>query len=860
MSVKRVNRDPLLGDIALSDEKSNIRQIAAQQIIKVSTLERVAKKSRRKDKRVYKIVKSKLDQLIEEQQRPLLLAKEVIDICDKLEKLHKRNRLLLEESTFNNYVKRWEEIHNFANTDVTERYRQIVSKITDSIDSINQQQHKEQEILHTLDKILVNLSNAVDELLTLQDAADADAAQQNIEHRKKLISALSSEWNEKIKLIQLQGLIDTYNNKYFAILDLVENNTPSALSDNNQEKILEKIRRSTEQAESIVTNAEFILEKSVSALQKKFNLEIENLDHTSETIDSYRSRFTSAIKTLTEKLLVQQKNIQQFKQHIEQKIKQIHIDIKQGYVSKANNSLHKLFKKIDNSDSLSRNEKHNYHDNLKQIQADLGDLSSWRNWAHNHERENLVQKAQSLADSAQANDDLSSEYKDITSQIKELRSQWKKMRSHTSDDIWLQFNNACNSAYEQCIPFIEQQEKNRRENLKLKQALCSQLEDYISKMAWPGNKETPVDATIDWIQVDKITKQARKEWSDIGYVERKFHRSINQRFDHAIEIIRAELKKTWQINQQHFYDLVDKVEGLHDIMDDDLSAAINKAKDYQRQWKNIGPISSYQRNKVWKKFRTACDVIFNKRQETIVQKNNANNEILREKEAVCENLEALNRQPLSKNDLQQAFNDIQLLWAELEPQLKSLSKEVNKRYIKAEQDYQNKIQEIIIQEQQEQLNLVKQKADICSEIESLSSLGDTTGDTGDDKDVVQQLTQKWRELENLPALIEVDMNSRFEHSLKIAQSDEALSSRDNLIQEEIFQKQQLCLKYEIISGKDSPADAHQARMEMQVELLNSNMGLQNNNFISPSEFQMQWYKLTNYSQDEVLEKRFLDLI
>ena len=71
---------------------------------------------------------------------------------------------------------------------------------------------------------------------------------------------------------------------------------------------------------------------------KKFNLEIENLDHSSETIDSYRSRFTSALKTLTEKLLVQQKNVQQFKQHIEQKINQIHIDIKEGYVSKANNS------------------------------------------------------------------------------------------------------------------------------------------------------------------------------------------------------------------------------------------------------------------------------------------------------------------------------------------------------------------------------------------------------------------------------------------------------------------------------------------------------------------------------------------
>lgn len=856
MSVKKVNRDPLLGDIALSDENSNIRQIAAQQIIKASTLERVAKNSRRKDKRVYKIVKAKLDQLIEEQQRPILLAREVIDICDKLEKLHKRNRLLQEKSTFDNYVKRWQEIHNFANEEVTQRYTLIVSKINDSIDNINQQQHKEQEVLYALDKILGNLSNAVDELLTAQDneITDEAAAQQNIENSNKLISSLCSQWNEKISTIQVQELLNSYNNKYFAILDLIEHNTHSALSDANHDKSLEKIQRFTEQAESIVNKSEFILEKTVSALQKQFNLEIENLEDSSDAIDSCRSRFASAVKILTEKLALQKKSAQQFQRTIENKIKKINADIKDGYVSKANNSLHKLFKKIDNSDSLSRSEKHNYHDNLKQIQADLGDLSSWRNWAHNHERENLVQKAQTLADAAQANDHLSSEYKDITSQIKELRSQWKKMRSPTSDEIWLQFNNACNSAYEQCTPFIEQQEKNRQENLKLKENLCNQLEDYVLKMGWPAKEEEAADdSTIDWIKVDKITKQARKEWSEIGFVDREFHRSINKRFDHSIEIIRAELKKTWHINQQKFYDLINKVEAVHETMDDDLSDAISKAKHYQSQWKSIGPISSYQRNKVWKKFRAACDVIFDKRQETIKQKNNENNEVLREKEAVCENLEALNRQPLNKTDLQHAFNDIKVLWSELQPQLKSLSREVNKRYSKAEQEYQNKIEQLILHEQQEQLRMLKEKADICSEIESLSNAGD------DEKDVIQQLTHKWGELKHLPAAIEADMKSRFEQSLKTVQSDEALAGRDDVIQEELFQKQQLCLKYEIITAKDSPAADHQARMEMQVELLNSSMG-HNNSIISPSEFQIQWYKLTNYSQDSVLEKRFLDLI
>ncbi len=94
IAINKVSRDPLLGDIALTDENAKIRQLAAQHIAKRSTLERVAKQSRRKDKRVYKIVKTKLDRIIEDEERPARLATEVVEICDKLEKLKKRNRLL----------------------------------------------------------------------------------------------------------------------------------------------------------------------------------------------------------------------------------------------------------------------------------------------------------------------------------------------------------------------------------------------------------------------------------------------------------------------------------------------------------------------------------------------------------------------------------------------------------------------------------------------------------------------------------------------------------------------------------------------------------------------------------------------
>jgi len=845
ITIKRINRDPLLGDIALSDTNSQVRQLAARQIAKRSTLERVAKNSRRKDKRVYKIVKTKLDRIIDDEVRPALLAAEVIDICDKLQKLHKRNLLLQEKTTFANYVKRWNEIKNFANKETTEQFQSICSDITNSIDKLEQQKQKEQQSTQILETLLGNLSSVIDELLNAREVEEPDL--NSIDTNEKTIQNLGHEFDSIIKTLTDQDIINTYNNKFQAILDLADAQNEPQISDNS----LEKLKSFTEQAETMLEKSAFILEKTISALQQKFSLQIESTNFTNDELEQYQQRFNSAIGSLKEKLAIQQNTASQFKNQIENKTKQIKTSISDGQVSKADKSLHELLRQIDKSSSLSISEKQHYHQHLKQIQSELGDLSSWRNWAHGHERENLTHEAEKIAQEAQNSTQLNTEFTDIMAQVNELRKKWKTMRSHTPDELWQRFNNACNLAYERCTPFIEQQTATRQANLEAKHALCEQLEQYIESTGWPTAKDAPIDTSINWIQVDKITKQARKEWSEIGYVDRKVHKQILKRFDHSIAIIREELKKAWRINLDLFYDLINKVEALHETLDDDLPGAIQHAKEYQQQWKKIGPVSAHQRNKIWKNFRSACDVIFAKRQEGVEQKNEQNNERLREKEAICENLEALNQQPLNSKDLENAYHDIQLLWKGLEPKAKAISKEVNRRYKKAKETYYDKLNALISLEQEQQLDLLKQKAELCTQVEAMP---DTEEETS------TQLQEKWQQLSPLPHSLDSRLNKRFENALSSAAKD-----KEAFKQKELETKQQFCLKHEILLGIDSPEEDQQARMEMQVELLNSNLGQNRNDEAQDSqassyELQQQWYSLTNYTQDKSLEKRFIKLL
>ena len=303
------------------------------------------------------------------------------------------------------------------------------------------------------------------------------------------------------------------------------------------------------------------------------------------------------------------------------------------------------------------------------------------------------------------------------------------------------------------------------------------------------------------------------------------------------------------------------MEALHETIESDLANAINKAKKYQQQWKLIGPVSSYQRNKLWKRFRAACDVIFAKRQVNIDEKNSHIDELIREKEAICENLEALNLQPLNKKDLEVAFSDIRKLWSELQSQAKTLAKELNQRYTLAEKAYFKKLDELIIKEQANKLELIKAKAAICTQVEVQATLNDTISD---DKytQFEDNINQQWQHLESLPNTMESKLLARLNQAFKALQSQSKSQSQAIAIEQlqhtELKFKQDFCLQHEIRLGKESPAAEEQHRMQMQIELLNKKMG--QNQMISQFEMQFQWYQFSNYTQDGMLEVRFSNLL
>ena len=139
---------------------------------------------------------------------------------------------------------------------------------------------------------------------------------------------------------------------------------------------------------------------------------------------------------------------------------------------------------------------------LNHISAQLGELSDWQQFAASPKRDALLQAVQALVVTP-LNPDSQRD------QLKNLRSQWNALGPLPRDQAVLQrrFDDSADQAFNVCREHFAQQNKERKDNLRARKALCEQLQSYLDSTDW---------ANADMKAAETIMRQARQEW-------RKYH-------------------------------------------------------------------------------------------------------------------------------------------------------------------------------------------------------------------------------------------------------------------------------------------------------------------------------------------------
>ena len=250
---------------------------------------------------------------------------------------------------------------------------------------------------------------------------------------------------------------------------------------------------------------------------------------------------------------------------------------------------------------LPRNRTQQLSRELARISAQLTELSDWQTFATTPKREALLDAMHALAEQPLAP-------KDQASRIKHLRSEWNELgRASRSLDHRLadRFNDAAEKAFEPCREYFSEQATQRAENLAAREAICGTLVNYLQQTDWHQT---------DYKAAEQILRTARTEWRQFHPVDRTPGKPLEAQFEKLQDQLHGHIKAEWDRNLIRKGQIVEQAQALIDA-DDDVRDKVERAKNLQQQWKEVGVTPRRPDQALWRDFRNACDQIFAARED-----------------------------------------------------------------------------------------------------------------------------------------------------------------------------------------------------------------------------------------------------
>jgi hypothetical protein len=240
---------------------------------------------------------------------------------------------------------------------------------------------------------------------------------------------------------------------------------------------------------------------------------------------------------------------------------------------------------------------------LEKAQADIAPRAQelrhadeWQRWANAGVQEQLIARMEALV----AVEDPSA----AARQMRELQMEWKKVASGPREQgqaLWHRFKAAQDVVRSRTDAWFNEQAQHRTEHLQRKLALCEKA-------------ETLADST-DWITTADAIKALQAEWKTIGPGPRREEQAAWERFRSACDRFftrrhadLVERKQAWAQNLARKEALCARAEALAESTDWDAAAA--ELRRLQAEWKTVGPVRKNKSEVIWSRFRTACDVFF----------------------------------------------------------------------------------------------------------------------------------------------------------------------------------------------------------------------------------------------------------
>lgn len=247
--------------------------------------------------------------------------------------------------------------------------------------------------------------------------------------------------------------------------------------------------------------------------------------------------------------------------------------------------------------------------------------------------------------------------------LQDLRDRWREIGpvpTEHNEEIWQRFCNAANQVDERRKAYYEERRAELEQNLLAKQALVAQVQERTAEKPQSVKQWNDVTAALD---------EMLKTWKTIGPVPREVNETVWNEFKGGIDAFYRDKKAFFSQmrdeqteNYNRKIDLCLKAEAI--AKREDWKKATDELLALQEEWKQVGNVSRKVSEKVWKRFRTACDEFFSKKNEFFKDIRQNEHENLVKKEAIIEQLKAFTFGDDKEENLR-VIKDFQRQWMEV---------------------------------------------------------------------------------------------------------------------------------------------------------------------------------------------------
>ncbi len=215
-----------------------------------------------------------------------------------------------------------------------------------------------------------------------------------------------------------------------------------------------------------------------------------------------------------------------------------------------------------------------------------------------HKKEKIIEEAEALLEE----DDLAT----AARKINKLHRRWKKVGNlpqRAEDKLWSRFKSATDA-------FNERKANNQDK-------IHEQEEEHYEQKLELVDKANEVKHTDDFEKGHSQMQSFMDRWKKIGPVPRDKSEKIWKQFKGAMDEFydrrREHFKEVKEERKENLEKKKQILEKLRELgKHDDPIEAVDIAKGLQEEFKNAGYVPIKYKDKMWKKYREACDVIYDR--------------------------------------------------------------------------------------------------------------------------------------------------------------------------------------------------------------------------------------------------------